>query len=534
MKFKGIVENSTVREIGSLFRRNDDSNWKINVRFIPKQDKKYINVSQIHLLARRRVLNPTEKIKSAGYKSTITIENTNDLEVQYIDSCPIPSVSSQGDGKQLCFVIDCDGIKYFLPQLELARALFFFNAYFARLSLISNGLLQDFDVTSQEFPDTGYVNILPTCTLPASARWDNTSLQLLAWMLFDVKARKSFDSIANYQFQNGYVSGAYRFWDFQFDAPNLDGVSLVVHGHFDKELQTYFVYEINSVLNLKCNHPSEIVFNDPKFAVRFSGGRGTATNSFSSDFEIELDEDQVPNTDLSPMQIETPPVKFQFTNPANIKRVGKGKSGSVINVDESAGGASNTQSNAEVSTNESSVLGTISPADYLGVEDVGANNIFTGNIFDDFNVMVERLKQMDGINYLYYKALILPGIKGYKKYRLVDGSSRKMLIHYLQVNGELYALFEVDTSDNLGTLSTLLLKPLSGLKSSEWNRELLDIEIALLKHSLVWPTQFLNRKYRERYRRVKHPRMSSQCDPNYRELVINHWAGRVYAAVCSI
>ncbi len=50
MKFKGVENNSVVREIGSLFRRYDGSNWHINIKLAPSQKKQYFGVSQIPIL----------------------------------------------------------------------------------------------------------------------------------------------------------------------------------------------------------------------------------------------------------------------------------------------------------------------------------------------------------------------------------------------------------------------------------------------------------------------------------------------------
>jgi len=146
MKFKGVEKNSVIREIGSLFRNRDSSDWHIHVNLTPSQRKKSFGASQIPILARRRMLNATEQLRPAGFQKNVEIENTRYWRAELIENCPLPAVSRQEDRQQWCFVFETNETLYYLPQLELARVLFFHHAYLARLSLIQNGLSQEFDV----------------------------------------------------------------------------------------------------------------------------------------------------------------------------------------------------------------------------------------------------------------------------------------------------------------------------------------------------------------------------------------------------
>ena len=205
MKFKGVENNSVIREIGSLFRRHDGPDWHINVKLAPGQKKQYFGVSQIPVLARRRVVNASEQPRPAGFQSRIVIENTRHWRTEPIEACPIPVVNRQDDGQQWCFNFEFGGTQYYLPQLELARVLFFHHAYITRLALIPNGLSQEFDVQRLDKLSKALVNILPTCTLPLYVRGDYALRRLLAWILLDEEAKLSFESVARYQLQNGYL-----------------------------------------------------------------------------------------------------------------------------------------------------------------------------------------------------------------------------------------------------------------------------------------------------------------------------------------
>jgi len=61
MKFKGIKDNSLIKAIGSIQRRLDSPDWKINIKLQPAQQKDSFALSQLTILARRRVLNATDE-----------------------------------------------------------------------------------------------------------------------------------------------------------------------------------------------------------------------------------------------------------------------------------------------------------------------------------------------------------------------------------------------------------------------------------------------------------------------------------------
>jgi len=283
MKFKGVENNSVIREIGSLFRRHDGSDWHINVKLAPGQKKQHFGVSQIPVLARRRVVNASEQPRPAGFQSRIVIENTRHWRTEPIEACPIPVVNRQDDGQQWCFNFEFGGTQYYLPQLELARVLFFHHAYITRLALISGGLSQEFDVQRIDKLSKVIVNILPTCTLPLYVRGDYALRRLLAWILLDDEARLSFESIARNQLQNGYDTDKYRLWRFQFEPPPLSGVELTLRGHYDQERKAFCVYEIYGVSNLSCGCSAYVDFVDPRFAERRAGlGRAVRPGSQSA------------------------------------------------------------------------------------------------------------------------------------------------------------------------------------------------------------------------------------------------------------
>lgn len=525
MKFKGIGDNSTIREIGSIFRLRNSSDWHINIKLTPNQKKMHFGISQIPVLARRRVLNSTEDVRPAGFLSNITIENTRAWKAELIKSCPIPVVSKADDANQWCFLFEHNGIRYYLPQLELARVLFFHHAYIARLSLNHNGLTEDFDV--QQFDKLGkaLVNILPTSTLPLYARADHALRRVLAWILLDGDARRSYESIARYQLQDGYDTEKYRLWCFQFDPPLLESTDLTFRGHYDQNSKVFFIYEVYGVSGLSCNCSTHVEFYDPRYLERQSGPGCAIQATSASSSDVMINDEQESGSDTSDKRIDASKVAFEFANPIYTTRKGKGKG-------KSAGGREEGTSNSfsdqglEVSTDEASVQGTLPSADYDGLEDQSDDAHLYADKFEAFEEMIAQLVTMSNCNHRRREIRKLPGIEGYSKHLLVDGNPRCLAFHLINKGDAVYALLEVDTSDNKSSLSTLLLKqPRSPI---DWDQHLSELEIRLLKRSLVWPTSFLRQTFGNAYERIPHQRKPSENMASLDRESIRRWAERVY------
>lgn len=526
MKFKGVENNSVIREIGSLFRSHDGSNWHINVKLAPGQKKQYFGVSQIPILARRRVVNATEKQSLAGFQFKVVIESTRQWSTMLIEACPIPSVSRQDDAQQWCFVFEFDETQYYLPQLELARVLFFHHAYLARLSLIHQGLSQEFDVQRMNELSKALVNILPTCTLPLYVRGDYALRRFLAWILLDTDARQSFESIARYQLQFGYNTEKYRLWRFQFEPPPLAGVELTVRGHYDRERKAFFVYEIYGLSNLTCKCPAHVDFIDPRFNERQSSQGHSGQLGALSTTEINIDDEQKPDDELPATRIDTPVVAFEFVNPIRTTRIGKRKGQRGGRGPEREPFDSPEKIGFEVSTDEGSIHGTLPSADYGGLDDKSDDTHLYAYKFEAFEAMVNKLVTMPNCSYMHREIRKLPAIAGCSKHLLADGNPRCLAWHRISKDNEFYTLIEVETADNKNSLSTLLLKQ-NGL-SFNWERLIRDLEIHLLKHSLVWPTSFLNEKFGNNYKRIPHQKSSLGNKALMEREIIDRWAERVY------
>ena len=404
--------------------------------------------------------------------------------------------------------------------------LFVRRACITRGALVSGGLSQEFDVQRVDKVSKALVNILPTCTLPLYVRGDYALRRLLAWILLDDEARLSFESIARNQLQNGYDTDKYRLWRFQFEPPPLSGVELTLRGHYDQERKAFFVYEIYGVSNLSCDCPAYVDFVDPRFAERRSGQGYAVRPGLQSDPELEIDDEQESDSDHTEIRIETPTVEFEFANPIKTTRVGKGKGQTGRLGQEGDLSDSPENTGFEVSTDEARTHGTLPSADYDGLEDNSNDAHLYTDKFEAFNSMVLQLVGMSGYRRIHRQIRKLPSIDGYSKHLLVDGNPRCLAFHQIKKDGQEYALIEVDTSDNKNKLSTLLLKQ-QGM-SFDWERNIRELEVRLLKNSLVWPSQFLKKLFGNGYQRISHPRSSSESKPLLDENSILRWAERVY------
>ena len=531
MKFKGVENDSKIKEIGSVFLRHGGSDWNINVTLTPHQQKQYFGFSQVPILARRRVLNVTTALPQAGFTRSVTIASTHSWEVAQIKACPIPAVNRARDAKQWCFVFDFNGIRYFLPQIELARVLFLHTAYLARLSLTHNGLSQEFDVQQESELNKVWINILPTSSLPLNSRRDDALRQRLAWILLDEDARQSFESIAIYQLKNGYDSDKYRLWDFQFDPPALAGAELALRGHYESELNAFFVYEIDGISKLPSSCPAHVDIVDPRYAVGQPGQGRSGQARPHTGAEPTIDDDEDPNTDLAEVQIDAPSFKFELARPLSTTRISAGKTRTGGHEKDDKQATPPKNNSIEVSTDESSIHGILPPADYNVTGDKNDDSDTYTDKFKAFDAMVRQLVNTSNCVHMHREIRKLPTIYGYSKNLRRDGSPRYLAWHVIKKSNHFYSLVEVDTTDNPSSLSTLLLKQKYG--SFSWSQYIRELEIQLIKHSLVWPTSFLTRTIDNNYKRISHPKSLPETPGLLNQESIRKWAERVKLEVFS-
>lgn len=530
MKFRGVDTDSTIKCIGSLFRRIDGSGWRVNIKLTPSQNKRHMSVSQLPVLARRRIINPTEQRRSAGFQLIANIVDTSAWKVASIRSCPIIAVRKQTDADQLCFVFEHKGVTYYLPQLELARVLFFHHAYLARLALVNQGLTQEFDAQRRDDEGNPIVAILPNSSLPLFARKDEAYRRMLGWILLDADARRSFESINNYQLLNGHDKGRYRTWHFQFDPPLLEGVKLTCRGHYDPEIMAFFIYEVHAVAGLRCDCPEHVAFYDPRYVDGAATGASMVSPRPASASDMAIDDEQVPDVDQAEVRVETEAVAFEFSNPFRTSRIGNGKKGARVHEKDADDACDSSEPTGRlVSADEASVQGSLPSADYAGLIDNSDDGHLYANRFVAFDSMVQCLSRFPGCQHHQHVIQKLPMVKGFSKHLLADGNPRCMSCHFLSKGKVVYVLLEVDTSDNSKALSTVLLRQQMTLAA--WRQRLLEIPELLIRCSLTWPSSFLEKTFDGAFTRISHPHASSMKNSTGDRGYERQWAERIYVNI---
>lgn len=519
IQFAKIADDSIILSIGSFFRRQEGSHWGINLGFSPNQEKSALAVSNAPVLARKRVLNPTTEHKTAGYHRSFYIEDTQGWKIKKISNCPALRNVRKAESAQFCFqfVIDTD-ISVYLPQFELARALFFHNGYLSRTALESDCLRAEFDITIDDTLNEARISVLPSAGYPLKLYDNPGARRVLSWILLDPDARRSFESIGCYQKRFGTEYNGYRRWNFQFEPPSLPSAEFEVRGLFDPNSRSMFVYEITAIRNINVTMPEIVAIYHPRFREYV---RGSGVGGYGS--EVELPEHQVhddasASSDNEHVLLQAQVVEFEFSSPfKTIKVADKIQIGSSGRIDDDAPG--------NVSVEESSSAGDLPSAEWDILSDITDDTHLYESKFECFQQMLAILVSEYGCSIKSKKIRKLPKLPRCKMHLLTtDGSPRCIAVVELIADGKYFHILEVDNSDAAKSLSTLLLRLNS---PGNWQHQLQALEWELLKSSLRWPSHLL-RSLCSRYNGVMHPKTEASDKGQLHPDAVAHWAERFY------
>jgi hypothetical protein len=523
-KNKHIRDNSLISGIGGVFRKAGVTNWGISVDFRPEQTKKSVSFSHAPILARYRYYNETKLHKPKGKNLTFTIEPGNSLHSIRFDQYPKWKQFSHYDTEQWYVTFELSsGKKVFIPQFELARALFFHDQYLAQMSLKHNALAEGFDIVNQN-NDRALVNVLPTASYPLRYYTEPGNRRVLSWLLLDVNARKSFESIYRYLLQEMKANnkGNYLFWDFRFTPPDLSGACLAARGWDDWESNSFLVWEIKSVKNIPSEVPTDIDIFHPKYRRSTSNrnGGGFASKPQGNEEYIE-DEEQTRDQDKSSVQLASSRTEFSFARPFKVNRSGGIQKGSKL------GSVDNDRSlPCHVSSNDAGINGQLPGGDFNNLDDHTDDAELYLSKFRCFELMVRCLIQKHDCILISNQIRKLPALARCSKHLLsTDGNPRCMFIIELKIKNKIYYIMEVDVSDAEKPLSTKVINAKSEFTS---NIHIEQIEKRLVKNSLRWPKNLFDKLYGEDgHYSIPHPKSSHNNGfLDYRD--IEHWAERFY------
>lgn len=525
--FNQLTDDTSIQSIGDFFRKESESAWLINLDFYPKQKKSFLALSNAPVLVRKRILNPTSKSKLAGLGLSFSILNTYNWKVKTLNEYPVSNKIKHNEKDQLCFFFEIDsGFSIYLPQFELARALFLHDAYLSRTALEPDNLGAEFDVITDKAFERTRINILPSSGYPRKSLDDYQSRRLLSWILIDKEARKSFESIGWYQTLYGTNKNGYRHWNFQFKPPLLRSAEFIVRGWKDFHTKTFFVYEITAIHNLSADIPEEVEIYHPDFiettGVKGAGG-GPSQGAVQID-DYEIQEGESANSDQPHSIIQAPVVKFTFAKPFKTVKIAKKeqKRTSTYATEES-----HEIESKEVSVEEPTRIGQHASADWNIISDETEDAHLYANKFDCFQQMLDQLVCQHGCVIQLKELRKLPHIARCSKHLLTtDRNPRCIAVIEILIEDRVFHILEVDTSDAINSLSTQILL----LNSPDsWTEQLVEIERALIKKSLVWPNHLFTQYCGVgRFKGVLHPKSSASGIGLLDSDSAAHWAERFH------
>ena len=137
MKIRSFPKNVQIRYIGKIFKHNHLKSWNLElcVRDGETNLLKHTRLSNLPALAKRRYINPNDgQARKGGYSMNLDGISTSSWQKGF---------DSESGGNTFIFDYHShhsSSIKVHIPQIEIARILFFHNAYLAR-NCVDNGIL---------------------------------------------------------------------------------------------------------------------------------------------------------------------------------------------------------------------------------------------------------------------------------------------------------------------------------------------------------------------------------------------------------
>lgn len=518
-RIKKLTDDSKILSIGSLFRGVGNKTWSIDIGFNGGVSDS-LQFGNIPILARKRVLNATEQYKKAGSALLLSVADAKEWVVKKASECPAYRSHKHGkDGDQNCFVAKVGEKQVFIPQLELARILFYHDPFMARLSLLHNSLYEDFMLSTNE-DGQPLVIVREGAEYPISYFNRDDNRRFLSWVLLDSDARSSFESIYQYLLCSHKLSDSYERWAFQFAPPALTGASLTVRGWNDSDSSSFFVWEITHLTNLPSQIDGEVDFFHPKYA-RKMGGKPTTGDGKQGRVpdQYEIDDEELSDADKATVYLISEKTRISFKSPFITNRVAE-KTKAVSHI---IGDSDDEVLSKELSVNEREQGGNFPGGSWNNLKDETDDaHLYLGK-FKSFLDMVNVLVSSYNFKLVEKRISKLPELGRSNKHLLFDTQNPRCIVYVtLEYHEKQYTLLEIDTSDDIVSLSTMLISSKSGWIKANFE----NVQYLIMKASLGWPHKFFT-KYIEKpnFIGISHPQ--SKHPGMLAPEAINPWAARV-------
>ena len=497
MKIRSFPKNVQIRYIGKIFKHNHLKSWNLElcVRDGETNLLKHTRLSNLPALAKRRYINPNDgQARKGGYLMNLDGISTSSWQKGF-----------DSESGSNTFVFDyhshhSPSMKVHIPQIEIARILFFHNAYLAR-NCVDNGILSREFWIKKKADNSILINILPTCTLPMKTFDSEGARRLLAWVLLDDNARISYESIARLYNAEVLNKDGSKTWIFHFQPPQLDNLTLETRGWFDDKTNNYYVHEIIGISNIQSSLSEKVYFYSDKFKVGAQpGNKGGSAGRPDLTESDSIDDQHDANIDTKVKKLDIPKTSFSFISPIETRKIAKRRSKGRVNTD--------IDSNDEfvvldLSTDEATIDGTACQANFSGLDDQSDELQLYMQRFEAFKMLIERLSEEKEIYYdenLHF----LPAVGRSRLHRTTDGNNRSLLELQLKTKTAYFIILEIDMNDTDRMLSTLIIK----VKDFErWDRQLEKTLQLIVQRSINWPTDVYLNKFGV-VKRMKHPSFS--------------------------
>ena len=460
MEVTGLPNDAYLTNIGSLSRKSGYDSWLITVNYSNgkgENDRRGIKFSNAPALCRGRMYS--NDYYDGGKKGPVFEFTIDDLEdwsdfeyfhAKYFES-PAPIMLSTVSDRNVSAVCH-------IPKFELARVLFFYNAYLATSGLQERALHLDFN--------TGFIDgkhiieVLPHCPLTQKDFKDDVLRSHLAWLLLNNEMRQSYDSIRKSLIDEVKSNNNYENWVFNFTPPPLKNIKIKAR-FYKNHNGVYRVDEILSIGNLISNVGPNVDFIGERFVDNKQSINPSANEikvkPQNSDNSHTIDDASEADIDKSKQTLDKQPVTLQFQDPIrtsiDYKKIRSSKGPRLVDEPD----INDEHKTTVVATDEATIFGNVSKGDFQNIKDTSDQTVNNAKDFEAITHLLERFRakySTDGLALQYHE---FPKVKHCRRHKTKDGRPRIMMEARFQYASQRFSIFEVYTADIDKRLSTLIV-----------------------------------------------------------------------------
>lgn len=514
IRFYKCDDDVRIVHLGKVLVRTSDTSYRpsIEVWCYPPQQKNgfYATAfSNIPALYRGKIINQRNQSENYVKRGRHTFGSNDYLRKSTLNEFPdLGSAESlrKKESEQSAFVLDrINAPKLIIPQLELARVLFYASSYLSRASLMSSRLLTDFKVDVNFKQGYANIEVLQTSKYPPSAFNDSATRSMLSWLLINTNAKRSFESIFRYFNTESHldVSSGYKRWLFHFEPPQMSEWSFSYEGRLDAT-GNYFLVEKIIDIEINDKMPSRIYFHNPTFTHPDDGKPptigGGGPKPYEQPEEHAVDDGKEASDANQAFLLGENACSLRFKNNFSTSKVTKPKR----NHKPGSSQAPPQIADDTVSTNEPGSDGEIPSADMGGgMQDCTDHSEEYASRYTAFNMMVKMLEDKYACTIIDSYTHELDQVGGSKCYLIDTGAKRTIRCVVLERNGHVNYLLEVDVTGLSTSISTKCVRQID---THNWQKQFTRIKKGLVTKSLGWPTQEMDAMFGvAKHIRISHP-----------------------------